>query len=134
MRLPALALLWFIAVASYAEDIQSVRGRLIFSDGNQITGQLIAEGVFASDRFGEVRFQPAEARFEAIRNSIQTARIPSAASPAETELAATQPPRDAGKTAPRTDKTSPVPGNSRSAAFWTARTRTAITSGNTLSA
>ncbi|MBK8858237.1 MAG: DUF481 domain-containing protein [Opitutaceae bacterium] len=107
MRLPALALLWFIAVAGYAEHSPTLRGRLIYSDGNQITGQLIADGVFASDRFGEVRFQSNEARFEADAEYVQTARVPSAASPAETELAASQPPPDAGNPAPHTGKSSP---------------------------
>jgi len=107
MRLPALALLWFIAVAGFAAETLPVRGRLIYSDGNQITGQLVTDGVFASDRFGEVRFLSGEARFEASTENVPTARAPAAASPAETGLAVTQPPGGAEKSAIPAGKTSP---------------------------
>lgn len=52
-----------IAIAS-AEEVRLRRGTLVFADGNRITGRLISDGVFASDRFGDVRFKGPDVRFE----------------------------------------------------------------------
>lgn len=56
-----LGLLGGVALAS---DLPAPRGTLVFADGNRITGRWVSDGVFMSDRFGVVRFEPAEARFE----------------------------------------------------------------------
>jgi hypothetical protein len=40
------------------------RGLLVYPDGNRLTGRLLADGVFASDLFGEVRFDSKAVRFE----------------------------------------------------------------------
>lgn len=39
------------------------RGTLAYQDGNRITGMLVADGEFESDRFGRIRFVPSEATF-----------------------------------------------------------------------
>jgi len=61
-RLVLLALgFTFLASGFHAAE----KGRLIYADGNQLTGQLVSATVFVADRFGVVRFDPAEARFAA---------------------------------------------------------------------
>lgn len=65
-RLPhALVLLILVWPALFAAEVPLRRGILVYADGNRLTGRLVADGVFASDRFGEVRFAPKDARFEA---------------------------------------------------------------------
>lgn len=60
-----IALVLFFAPARGAETSFPVdRGLLLFKDGNRATGRLLGPGVFASDRFGEIRFTDTEARFE----------------------------------------------------------------------
>jgi hypothetical protein len=60
----ALVLLATTAGALAAE-VPLRRGLLVYPDGNRLTGRLVAEGVFASDRFGEIRFSAKDAQFEA---------------------------------------------------------------------
>lgn len=61
-----------------------VRGWLRYADGNALSGMLVARtpggGVVRTDRFGDVRFRDAEARFEA-RPEPEAAPKPSAPAP-----------------------------------------------------
>lgn len=61
------------------EPSAAEKGRLIYADGNQITGQLASATVFVADRFGVVRFDPAEARFAADQSADQSGDQPQAA-------------------------------------------------------
>lgn len=56
--------IFLAGVIAFAAEAPLRRGILVYPDGNRITGRLAAEGVFASDRFGELRFAPADAKFE----------------------------------------------------------------------
>jgi len=53
-----------LATALASPAVAQTRGWLRYSDGNAVSGELVEPGLFRSDRFGEVRFLPAEARFE----------------------------------------------------------------------
>lgn len=55
--------LFFLAIP-LAADVRRQRGVLIYPDGNRATGRLVTAGVFASDRFGEIRYATSEAYFE----------------------------------------------------------------------
>lgn len=63
MHRPRLAFSATVFVLLCATAGAADRGRLIYTDGNQITGTLLADHMFASDRFGMVRFDSSEAHF-----------------------------------------------------------------------
>ena len=65
-----LFLLQLIPAASAAEPVRGQPGVLVFADGDRLTGRLVAEGVFVSPRFGEVRFERTQARFEASERTL----------------------------------------------------------------
>lgn len=64
MKPVAGAYLFLVLSAAFAGEVPLRRGVLAYPDGNRITGRLVSDGVFASDRFGEVRFTSGDARFE----------------------------------------------------------------------
>ena len=64
MRCIHALLLAVLCASCGAAEVLLRRGTLVFADGNRVTGRLTGEGRFTSDRFGEIRFQEAEARFE----------------------------------------------------------------------
>lgn len=58
----------FLALAAATLSLPATaqtRGWLRYTDGNAVSGELVEPGRFRSDRFGELNFLPADARFEA---------------------------------------------------------------------
>jgi hypothetical protein len=64
MKHVARACLFLVISSLCATQVPLRRGVLAYPDGNRLTGRLVADGIFSSDRFGEVRFTPKDARFE----------------------------------------------------------------------
>jgi hypothetical protein len=61
-------LMLFATAPGFAAELPLQRGVLVFADGNRLTGRLVADGRFASDRFGEVRFEAKDASFQVDKN------------------------------------------------------------------
>ncbi|HRE80411.1 MAG TPA: DUF481 domain-containing protein [Opitutaceae bacterium] len=59
--------MWFVT-RLFSSEMTPVKGVLIFSDGNRVTGHLTESGVFESDRFGVIPYSDREAHFEPERS------------------------------------------------------------------
>lgn len=71
LRVCVLLFLFSLVSAAFATDtVRGQPGTLVYADGDRVTGRLVAEGVFQSKRFGEIRFVRTEARFEAIDRTL----------------------------------------------------------------
>ncbi|MET0348660.1 MAG: DUF481 domain-containing protein [Rhizobacter sp.] len=70
-----------LATTFASPALAQTRGWLRYTDGNAVSGELVEPGRFRSDRFGELRFLPADARFEADATPPVVALAPSPAAP-----------------------------------------------------